>query len=251
MNTIIPWSTSCCNILSTLEGKYNRKRVDSQIKRLTSQKAVANYSDSDTSPRVLWNNKSRTGMLPARKQSKNNIPKHGVIQKYFLLCKKSRTTENKYMSHSSGTWFFKRSYQEYLKKGLGGNLDKRKAAVKQFYNAKNERKRDLESLKKHSNMLYIMVKRTRSRKELKKIKNIRSKVDNKYDYSNRSRFSSNTESYLLRDNEWYIRQPDERNETKKLYQIVANNIKNKDQRNNSIDYEPKFDNKFIYLVIQI
>ena len=96
-----------------------------------------------------------------------------------------------------------------------------------------------------------MVKRTRSRKELKKIKNIRSKVDNKYDYSNRSRFSSNTESYLLRDNEWYIRQPDERNETKKLYQIVANNIKNKDQRNNSIDYEPNFDNKFIYLVIQI
>ena len=127
----------------------------------------------------------------------------------------------------------------------------REAAVKQFYNAKNERKRDLESLKKHSNMLYIMVKRTRSRKELKKIKNIRSKVDNKYDYSNRSRFSSNTESYLLRDNEWDIRQPDERNETKKLYQIVANNIKNKDQRNNSIDYEPNFDNKFIYLVIQI
>ena len=52
-------------------------------------------------------------------------------------------------------------------------------------------------------------------------------------------------SYLSSDSDWYKRRNHvERTEMNMLYHIVMNNIKNKNQCDDAIEYEPKFYNKF-------
>ena len=74
-------------------------------------------------------------------------------------------------------------------------------------------------------MIYKMSNRTVSHREISKIKNIRSKVENKYETIISISSSSNFNSHLLNNSEWDIIKSDECKEMNKLYYGVAKNIK--------------------------
>ena len=56
-----------CDLLSTREAKYNRKRSAAQIKRLTSSKAAPANFDINATAKVTHKNKESTGVLPPNK----------------------------------------------------------------------------------------------------------------------------------------------------------------------------------------
>ena len=90
-----------------------------------------------------------------------------------------------------------------------------------------------------------MAKRSDSRRELKKIIKIRTKLSKKHEYSISSIYISYSYSFLYSDSDLYERrQHSERKYMKKLDHVVTNNIKNKNQCDDTIEYEPIFDNKF-------
>ena len=91
-----------------------------------------------------------------------------------------------------------------------------------------------------------MSKKLVSRCELKKIKNIPAKEPKKYGFSGSDSSSSDSDySISSSDSERdKIIHPAERKDMNNLYHAVANNINNKDQCNDTIEYEPKFDNTF-------
>ena len=97
-------------------------------------------------------------------------------------------------------------------------------------------------------MLYSIAKKSGSLHELKNIKKIRDKAfKNRGDYS--SEYSSDesySDSFLSKDIDWYEdRQSAEYREINRLYHVVTDNIKaNKDQQNDAMGNEPKFDNIF-------
>ena len=66
----------------------------------------------------------------------------------------------------------------------------------------------------------------------------------KYDSYSVSIFISDYYYYLSSDSDWYERQYSGCKYTNRLYHVVTNNLKNKDQCNASIDYEPKCYNEF-------
>ena len=90
-----------CDLLSTMEGKYNRKWDVAQIKILAASKLAPENYDSDTSTQVPRKKKARTGVLPAHKYKGNKNPKYKFYRSYFVLCKKAGMPERKYKSHSS------------------------------------------------------------------------------------------------------------------------------------------------------
>ena len=55
----------------------------------------------------------------------------------------------------------------------------RAESVKQYKNSKGKWKKDIKSLKNQNNLLYIISKKSGSRREIKKINNIRSKASKK------------------------------------------------------------------------
>ena len=84
-----------------------------------------------------------------------------------------------------------------------------------------------------------------SRRELKKINNIHAKASKKQANSIIDSSSSNYDSSLSGNIDIYeIRHPTEHKETNKLDHVVTNNIKNKYQHNNAIEYESKFYGRF-------
>ena len=100
----------------------------------------------------------------------------------------------------------------------------------------------MKALKKQNKMLFSMAKRSVSWCELKNNKKICTKASKKHDYSIIDSSSSDCDTYLSSDNEWdKRRKPSERNEINKLDQTVKNNVKNKDQCNDAIEYENKID----------
>ena len=116
-----------------------------------------------------------------------------------MLWKKSVILEVKHKPHSSENFFGKRSGQEYIREGLGGNLENKDKAVKYFQNTRNKCKREIKALKK--NKKYIMAKHTIFYYDLKFIKNIRSKVS-KYESSISDSSSRDFYSYLYSDTKW-------------------------------------------------
>ena len=93
-----------CDLLSTLETKDNMKKYAAQIKRLDRYKVVFVDSERDTILKVPHKKKARTSVFPDHKQSnKKNTPRHGGIQRYCVLYKKTGITEHKYMSRSAET----------------------------------------------------------------------------------------------------------------------------------------------------
>ena len=104
-----------CDLLSIMEGKYNRKRAASQIKILSASKAEPDNSYSNTRPRVTQKNKERTGYMPSRKRQGKNNPKHKGFQCYCVLRKKAEMPERKYKLHISENCFGRGSDQESIK----------------------------------------------------------------------------------------------------------------------------------------
>ena len=81
-------------------------------------------------------------------------------------------------------------------------------------------------------------------RELKKIKKIHAKAFKKYDSFIRSSSRSDSDSSRSSDIKLYeIRQSDEWKYMNKLYQVVTSNVKNNNQCDDAIKYEPKFDDK--------
>ena len=117
--------------MSTIEAKYNRKRAESQIKILSYSKAAPASSNNDTSARETHKKKARTSILPDYNHQSKRTPKHSGVHCYYIMCKKSGTTDHKWKSHSPKNFFGKRFVQEYIKDLLGGTLGNRAAAVKQ------------------------------------------------------------------------------------------------------------------------
>ena len=102
----------------------------------------------------------------------------------------------------------------------------------------------MKALKKQNKMLLSITKRSSSCRELKKINNICAKASNKRDYSSRDISTSDYDSSLSSNSEWdKIIHPYQRKDMNKLDHAVINNINNKDQCNDAIEYDPKFYNK--------
>ena len=177
-------------------------------------------------------------------------PKHHGAQHYFILYNKAGMPDLKCKLHISGNLFGKCSNQTSFKDGLGGALGNMNDAVRHYQKNENKWKRWLKTPMKQNKMIFCMAKSSGSRcelKKIKKIKKIRSKVSKKRSYSIRDISSSDSDSYFSlfsyseRDK---IIHPTELKEINKLDHLVTNNIKNKDQCNDAIGYEPKFDSKF-------
>ena len=84
--------------------------------------------------------------------------------------------EQKYMPHISENCFGKCSDQQPIEYGLGVALGNRSDDVKQYKNSKHKCKKDLKYLKNQNKMLYIIAKKSESRRELKNIKRSRSSL---------------------------------------------------------------------------
>ena len=94
-------------------------------------------------------------------------------------------------------------------------------------------------------MIFRMANCSVSRRELKKTKNIHSNKYKKHDYSSSNSSISDSDSYLsIEIGREERRQNNELKYTNKLYYVVKNVIKNKDQHKDAIEYKPKFDSKF-------
>ena len=90
-----------------------------------------------------------------------------------------------------------------------------------------------------------MAKSTSSCCELNKIKNIHYKMTNKYVSSSRYISSSDPNSSLSSDSDIYeLTQTDKCKYMNILDHILTDNIKNKNQCNDAIEYYPNFGNNF-------
>ena len=107
--------------------------------------------------------------------------------------------EIKYKSYSSEFVFGKRSDQESVKEGLGRSLGNRASDVKKYQKSENKWKRGLKVLKKKKNMFFTMANSPGSRRELKKMNNIRAKASKKYNYSSSDSSSSDSDSHISSD----------------------------------------------------
>ena len=87
-----------CDLLSTADIRDNRKRAETQIKKIESDRAASNY-DSAESVRVPRKKEATTGVLYSNPNRK--APKHHGSHRHYVLCKKSGMPEQKYMPHSS------------------------------------------------------------------------------------------------------------------------------------------------------
>ena len=91
-------------------------------------------------------------------------------------------------------------------------------------------------------MLYRIAKKFGLRREIKKIKKIRAKASKKSSVS--SSDDSDSDSSLARNSSWETyRQPDGSKDMNRLDQVVTEILNNyKDQSNEAINTDPKFDN---------
>ena len=77
------------------------------------------------------------------------------------------------------------------------------------------------------------------------IKKIRAKASKKHNYYSSNRSISDSDSSLYSESEQYKRRhPTELTDRNKLDHVVKNKNINKDQCNDAIEYEPRFDSKF-------
>ena len=161
-----------------------------------------------------------------------------------MLYKKVGIPERKYKSHSSENYFGKGSKHKSNRNILGGSLGNRNEAVKKFQKYAKKWRRELKSLKKQNKIIFRMTKRSGSHHELKKIKNIRSKAPMNNESSNNSSSSSDSDYSLSSEIGLdKIRHPSEIREIKKLDHVMTSNIKNRNQCDYDIEYDPKFDDK--------
>ena len=138
-----------CDILSTIEVKYNKKRAATKIKKIKTSRETSHY-ESNESIKVPCMKKARTGVIRKKQGGK---PKHHGVQRYCVLFKKAGMPKQKYMLHLTGDFFGKRSNHKSVKDKLLIHLGNKDEAVKQFKNYKNKRKKNMKALKKQNKVL--------------------------------------------------------------------------------------------------
>ena len=84
-----------------------------------------------------------------------------------------------------------------IKDRLGGPMGSRTDAVKQYHKYEKKWKKDLKALKKQNKIIYSIAKKSGSRHDIKKIKNIRAKYSKKT--SDSSSDDLDSDSSLARD----------------------------------------------------
>ena len=87
-----------------------------------------------------------------------------------------------YMSHRSENCFVKSSDQQSIKDRLGKYQGNRDYAVNHYKNSEHKWKKKMKALKKQNKILYRIAKKSVSRNELKKIKNIKAKASKMHRY---------------------------------------------------------------------
>ena len=70
-----------CDILYTIQVKYNRKGAETQIKKIAYARAASLY-DSNGSVSILRKKKARTGVLRSNKGPCKKSPMHNGTQRY-------------------------------------------------------------------------------------------------------------------------------------------------------------------------
>ena len=115
-----------CNLLSTIEVKYESKRAAVHINKISSAGAASLY-DSNNSVRIPNKKKAKTGVLRSNKLPKKTHRHHG-IQFYCVLFKKSGMTDINYTSHSSKDYTGARTNQS-IKYGIRGPVVSRANSV--------------------------------------------------------------------------------------------------------------------------
>ena len=76
-----------CELLSTIEVKYESKRAAVHISKISSSRAAFIY-DSDESMRITMMEKAKTGVSNYTKASRRAHDRHHGIHRYCVLCKK-------------------------------------------------------------------------------------------------------------------------------------------------------------------
>ena len=90
--------------------------------------------------------------------------------------------ERKYMSYIFVNCFDKRSYQQSFKAELGGALDNRAYAIKNYKKYEHKWKKELKPLKKQNKMIFSVSKKSGSSRKLNNINKISAKASNKCSY---------------------------------------------------------------------
>ena len=89
-----------CDLLSTIEVKYERKIVAVQMKNIAYDRA-ASLSNRDETLRIPRKKKAKNGVFRSNKSPKRDHSRHHGIHCYCVLFKKAEIPERKYTSHSA------------------------------------------------------------------------------------------------------------------------------------------------------
>ena len=166
-----------CELMSTIEVKYEMKRAAVQIKNIASARAASLY-DSEESVRIPRRNKAKTGVLCSNKYPKRAHARYHGVNRYCVLCKKEGTNEQKYTSHSAEDCTGVRTKLP-IKYGIGVPMGNRTNDVQQYKKSENKRKKYLKALNKQNKMLYSIAKKSGLLRDIKNIKNIKSRASKK------------------------------------------------------------------------
>ena len=131
---------------------------------------------------------------------------------------------------------------------MGGSLGNRDDTINDYKKYEHKCNKDMKYLKKQNKMLYRISMKSDSHCELKNINKIKAKASKKRGYYSSNSYSSDSDSdsFLSSDSEWEEeRQPTELKEINDLDHVVTDTINtNKNQHNDAIENEPRFDNQF-------
>ena len=133
---------------------------------------AASLSDSDESVGVPRNKKDKTGVSNSHKSPIRAHDRNHDSQCYCVLFKKSGMPKRKYMWHSIEDCTGVRTKRS-IKDGMDGPIGSRNHAVQKHKKYENKRKKDMKTRKKQKKIIYSIAKKSGSRREIYKIKNIR------------------------------------------------------------------------------
>ena len=181
-----------CDLLSTSEVKYERKRAELHIKKIAFARS-ASVSNNNKYVRITRRKKAKTGVLSSKKSPRRAHDRQYGAHRYCVLCRKAGMPERKYASHSSEdfTGVTKRS----IKDGMGGPIGSRTHDVQHNKKYENNWKKYLEALNKQKKMLHSIAKKSGLRREIKnsnKINNIKAEDFKKTSVSSSQEWDCNS-----------------------------------------------------------
>ena len=124
--------------------------------------------------RIPKKKKAKTGVLRSNKSPKRAHSRHHGIQRYCVIFKKSGMPERKYTLHSAEDCTGLHTNQ-LIKDGLGGTMESRTVYLKKYKKSENKWKKEMKALKNQNKMIYSISNKSSLRRDINKIKKIRSK----------------------------------------------------------------------------